>query len=55
MKKSVEDSINALVAKAKKDRWKAKASSASRNGSSLHKIIKTKEQANTFMKLLQSS
>jgi hypothetical protein len=55
MKKSVENSISALIARAKKDGWKAKTSSASRNGSSLHKIVKTKEQASILMKLLQSS
>ena len=32
-----------------------KAKPSSRNRSSLHKIIKTKEQADRFMKLLQSA
>jgi hypothetical protein len=54
MKKRVENKIAALMEKAKNEGRKGKTSSASRNGSSLHKIIKTKEQAATFMKLLQS-
>lgn len=52
---SVQERIDALTAKAKKEGRKSKTSSASRNGSSLHRIIKTKKQAETFMKLLQTS
>ena len=55
MEKNIETRMNALLAKAKKDGWKAKPASASRNGSSLHKIIKTKQQADILMKLLRSS
>jgi hypothetical protein len=46
--------LEALKKKAGKSGTKAKSPSH-RNRSSLHQIIKTKEQADAFMKLLQSS
>lgn len=56
MTKSVEEKIAALKAKAKRmGKSGAKPSSAIRNGSSLHKIIKTPEQAKAFMKSLKSA
>ncbi|SEM56504.1 hypothetical protein SAMN04488505_10554 [Chitinophaga rupis] len=54
MKESIEAKLLALTKKAKENGANLKGSGAIRNGSSLHKIIKTKEQAATFMKLLQS-
>ena len=56
MKEGVEKKISELTAKAKRlNGMRIKSSSSVRNGSSLHKVIKTREQANVFMKLLQSS
>ncbi|WP_158559293.1 hypothetical protein [Deminuibacter soli] len=56
MTKSIESKIAALKAKARQvGKNDVKPSSASRNGSSLHKIIKTPEQAKAFMKALQSA
>jgi hypothetical protein len=46
--------LEALKQKAQSNGKKAK-SAGSRSRSSLHKIIKTKEQAATFMKLLESA
>jgi len=55
MKKTVEERIREFTSRAKKEgRKDVKSSNAIRNGSSLHKIIKTKEQAATFMRLLKS-
>jgi hypothetical protein len=55
-KEIVEELARQLTEKAKREgNPKLKPSSAVRNGSSLHKIIKTKEQADAFMKMLQSS
>ena len=52
----LEKKIAELKAKAKKLGTRSvKPSSASRNGSSLHKIIKTPEQAKAFMKSLESA
>jgi hypothetical protein len=53
MKDSVEMQIQALTKKAKKEGVKLPPDS-SRSRSSLHQIIKTKEQADRFMKLLRS-
>jgi hypothetical protein len=56
MTKSVEKKIADFKAKAKRiGKSGIKPSSAVRNGSSLHKIIKTPEQAKAFMKSLQSA
>jgi hypothetical protein len=56
MTKSIEKKISNLKAKARRlGKNGIKPSSAIRNGSSLHKIIKTPEQANVFMKSLQSA
>ncbi len=55
MKTNVEERIREITARAKNAGVKsAKLSSAVRNRSSLHRIIKTKEQADRFMKLLRS-
>ena len=53
-KERVEELARLLTEKAKREGKKLKPSSAVRNGSSLHKIIKTKEQADDFMKRLES-
>jgi len=56
MTRSIEKKIADLKAKAKRmGKSGVKPSSAIRNGSSLHKIIKTPEQAKAFMKSLQSA
>jgi hypothetical protein len=56
MTKSVEKKIADFKAKAKRiGKSGIKPSSAVRNGSSLHKIIKTPEQEKAFMKSLQSA
>jgi len=56
MTKTIEIKIADLKARAKRvGKNGAKPSSAIRNGSSLHKVIKTKKQASDFMKLLKSS
>jgi hypothetical protein len=56
MTRSIEKKIADLKAKAKRmGKNGVKPSSAVRNGSSLHKIIKTPEQAKAFMKSLQSA
>lgn len=56
MTRSIEKKIADLKAKAKRmGKNGIKPSSAVRNGSSLHKIIKTPEQAKAFMKSLQSA
>lgn len=56
MTRSIEKKIADLKAKAKRTgKNGVKPSSAVRNGSSLHKIIKTPEQAKAFMKSLQSA
>lgn len=56
MTKSIEKKITDLKAKAKRiGKSGVKPSSAVRNGSSLHKIIKTPDQAKAFMKSLQSA
>jgi hypothetical protein len=54
MKEKVEDRIKTLTEKAH-GQGKSQNTNLTRNRSSLHKIIKTKEQASVFMKLLQSS
>jgi hypothetical protein len=52
----IEKKIADLKAKAQKQgRRSVKPSGAIRNGSSLHKIIKTPEQAKAFMKSLESA
>jgi hypothetical protein len=56
MTKSIEKKIAELKAKARRvGKTGVKPSTAVRNGSSLHKIIKTQEQANAFMKSLRSA
>lgn len=56
MTKSIEKKIADIKAKARRmGKSGVKPSSAVRNGSSLHKIIKTPEQAKAFMKSLQSA
>ena len=55
MTKSIEKKIADLKAKARLVKNSAKPASATRNGSSLHKIIKTPAQAKAFMKSLQSA
>lgn len=56
MKKSIEKKIADLKAEAKRlGKSGVKPASAVRNGSSLHKIIKTPKQAEAFMKSLQSA
>ena len=56
MTKSVEKKIADLKAKARSiGKNGIKPSSAVRNGSSLHKIIKTPEQEKAFMKSLLSA
>jgi len=56
MTKSVEKKIADFKAKARRiGKNGIKPSSAVRNGSSLHKIIKTPEQEKAFMKSLQSA
>ena len=56
MTKSIEKKIADIKAKAKLlGKNNIKPASAIRNGSSLHMIIKTPEQAKAFMKSLQSA
>jgi hypothetical protein len=56
MTDSIKKKIAALKAKAQKQGNRSvKPSGAIRNGSSLHKIIKTPEQAKAFMKSLESA
>ena len=54
MNKGVKNRVAALNKKAKEGGNIERSSVGTRNRSSLHKIIKTKEQADTFMKLLSS-
>jgi len=54
MEEKLEKKLQALTKKAKEAGRKEKPSS-SRNRSSLHKIIKTKKQADIVMKLLQEA
>jgi hypothetical protein len=54
MKETVEAKAKALIENARKN-GKSLKIPTSRNRSSLHKIIKTKEQALVFMKLLKSA
>ncbi len=54
MDEKLASKINYLIQKAKESPKKSKATTV-RNRSSLHKIIKTKEQADLFMKLLKSA
>jgi gamma-glutamyl:cysteine ligase YbdK (ATP-grasp superfamily) len=51
MKNSVENSVKELIAKAKKEAKKTKASSSR---SSLHSLMKTRQQATRFMQLLKA-
>jgi hypothetical protein len=55
MKERVNSRVRALIKRAEEGGSKVKSSPTSRNRSSLHKIIKTKEQADAFMKLLRSA
>ena len=56
MTPSLEKKIKELIEKAERyGRTDIKPRSASRNGSSLHKIIRTKEQAERFMKSLRDA
>jgi hypothetical protein len=56
MTKSIEKKIADLKARARRlGKNGIKPSSAVRNGSSLHRIIKTPEQAKAFMKSLESA
>ena len=56
MTSSIQKKMADLKAKAKRiGKSGVKPSDAVRNGSSLHKIIKTPEQARAFMKSLQSA
>jgi hypothetical protein len=56
MTKSIEEKIADLKARAKRvGKNGIKPSNAVRNGSSLHKIIKTPEQAKALMKSLESA
>ena len=52
MKNSVENSVKELTAKAMKEGKKTKASSST---SSLHSLMKTREQAARFMQLLKAA
>ena len=52
MKNSVEKSVKELTAKAKKEAKKTKASTSR---SSLHSLIKTRQQATRFMQLLKAA
>jgi hypothetical protein len=54
MKEKVEIMVEELTRRAK-DRGGKSTFSPGRNRSSLHKIIKTKQQANAFMRLLKSA
>ena len=54
MKEKVEIMVEELTRRAK-DRGGKSTFSPGRNRSSLHKIIKTKKQANAFMRLLKSA
>jgi hypothetical protein len=54
MKEKVEIMVEELTRRAK-DRGGKSTFSRDRNRSSLHKIIKTKQQANAFMRLLKSA
>jgi len=53
MEKSIERKVAALTKKAKENSRKADAKLAP--SSSLHQVIKTKEQAELFMKLLKEA
>jgi len=53
MDEAVKRKLEELGKKAKEGGIKSRPTL--RNGSSLHKIIKTKKQADTFMKLLKSA
>ncbi len=56
MTASIQKKIADIKAKAKKKgKMGVKPSGAIRNGSSLHKIIKTPEQAKAFMKQLETA
>ena len=53
---SIEKKIKEITERAKREGIKnIKPRSASRNGSSLHMIIRTKEQAERFMKSLRDA
>jgi hypothetical protein len=52
MKEKLALKMAALTKKAKEN---GKKISSGRHRSSLHRVIKTREQANAFMKLLQSA
>jgi len=54
MNSSVELSVRALIKKAEEGGWKPKMS-ASTTRSSLHRIIRTREQAARFMRLLKAA
>lgn len=53
MNKTIERKVAALTKKAKENGKKAEAKAVV--SSSLHRVIKTKEQANLFMKLLREA
>ncbi|HEV9037101.1 MAG TPA: hypothetical protein VGQ51_10790 [Puia sp.] len=56
MTRSIADKIRSLTEKARSlGPQKVKRGTAVRNGSSLHKIIRTKEQADKLMKQLQGN
>lgn len=55
MKETVEEKTRALIARAKALGPETNTPVFSRNRSSLHKIIKTKKQADAFMKQLKSA
>lgn len=55
MEQFLSDQMNAFIKKAQATGKSAKNTSSVRRRSSLHQIIKTKEQAAAFMKLLQSA
>jgi len=55
MKDSVDQKIKEIIAKAQKDKSELKYSPSTRRRSSLHRIIKTKEQADRFMRQLRAS
>ncbi|HVU56541.1 MAG TPA: hypothetical protein VHD83_15860 [Puia sp.] len=56
MTPDVEQKVKELIEKAKRDGIKnVNPSTAVRNGSSLHMIIKTKQQAEAFMRSLRAA
>jgi hypothetical protein len=55
MNDKIQQQIDALTRRARESRMVVKKKHTTRTRSSLHQIIRTKEQAETFMKMLKSA